>query len=397
MHRPRLATALGTLLLLAAPLDALARIKLITLPVRERVEIQLDHPGAALVEEERVVPLVTGVNQVDFSWANTRIDPDSLVFRVLPTAPGSKSDTQVLSVSCPPNESSVVWVVSAGRSGAARVRISYLLQGLDRDFRYRARTAHDEQTLALTQLMDLDNGANEAFEQAQVWPGFGPRISAHLGLAETKELTTGQFPAVTVTKTYNADPVRYGYLDRAQQKLNVSMQYVLRNDAAHGLGGVALPPGKVRIYQDDGKGGAAFLGEDWGKLTPRDEELRLSLGLARDVVVRRTIEHSQRRRVAGELYDYDLVVKYQIQNFKDTPVVLDLSESVSALRNEVRGYVARPPQWELGPDTSLKDGPDPEKSDYDTLLFHVALPPRGADGKAVEQVRRLSLVLKNEW
>ena len=67
----------------ALPSTALARIKLITLPVRERVEIQLDNPSATLVEEERIVPLVRGVNQVDFSWANTQIDPGTIVFRVL--------------------------------------------------------------------------------------------------------------------------------------------------------------------------------------------------------------------------------------------------------------------------------------------------------------------------
>ena len=44
----------------ALPSTALARIKLITLPVRERVEIQLDNPNATLVEEERIVPLVKG-------------------------------------------------------------------------------------------------------------------------------------------------------------------------------------------------------------------------------------------------------------------------------------------------------------------------------------------------
>src|SRR6516162_7633912 len=68
---------------LAVPASAFARIKLITLPVRERVEIQLDNPNATLVEEERIVPLVSGVNQVDFSWANTQIDPGTIVFRVL--------------------------------------------------------------------------------------------------------------------------------------------------------------------------------------------------------------------------------------------------------------------------------------------------------------------------
>ena len=70
-------------LLALGPPGAVARIKLITLPVRERVEIQLDNPNATLVEEERIVPLVKGENQVDFSWANTQIDPDTIVFRVI--------------------------------------------------------------------------------------------------------------------------------------------------------------------------------------------------------------------------------------------------------------------------------------------------------------------------
>src|SRR6476660_4120396 len=68
---------------LLAGREATARVKLITLPVRERVEIQLDNPNATLVEEERIVPLVKGENQVDFSWANTQIDPNTIVFRVV--------------------------------------------------------------------------------------------------------------------------------------------------------------------------------------------------------------------------------------------------------------------------------------------------------------------------
>src|ERR1035437_4090390 len=112
---------------------AQGRIKLITLPVRERVEIQLDNPHATLVEEERIVPLVKGENQVDFSWANTQIDPDTIVFRVI--APVEKQiDVKVLSVSYPPNEASLVWAVGSSDSGSARVRISYLLGNLDKSF-----------------------------------------------------------------------------------------------------------------------------------------------------------------------------------------------------------------------------------------------------------------------
>ena len=122
MNRARWLYPLGALLLSSAvPLDALARIKLTTLPVRERVEIQLDHPQIALVEEERIVPLVKGVNQVDFSWANTRIDPNTLVLRILPPPAGEPLTARVLSVSYPPNETALVWAVSANASGAARV------------------------------------------------------------------------------------------------------------------------------------------------------------------------------------------------------------------------------------------------------------------------------------
>lgn len=76
---------------------ALGGVKLITLPVRERVEIQLDNMNATLVEEERVVPLAEGANEVVFKWANTNIDKSSIQFRCL-TDPG---EIKVLSVSYP--------------------------------------------------------------------------------------------------------------------------------------------------------------------------------------------------------------------------------------------------------------------------------------------------------
>src|ERR1700760_1806205 len=109
-----LLTAMG---IFASP--TFARIKLITLPVRQRVEIQLDHATATLVEEERIVPLIKGENQVDFSWANTQIDPNTIVFRVLGASEGKTLDAKVLSVSYPPNEASLVWAVGSSDSGSA--------------------------------------------------------------------------------------------------------------------------------------------------------------------------------------------------------------------------------------------------------------------------------------
>ena len=57
--------------------------------------------------------------------------------------------------------------------------------------------------------------------------------------------------------------------------------------------------GKVRIFQEDGHGGTAFLGEDWGRFTPLDDEMRLYVGTAQDTVVKRTIDRNEQKRVPG--------------------------------------------------------------------------------------------------
>jgi len=372
----------------------MARIKLTTLPVRERVAIQLDHAEIALVEEERIVPLVKGVNQVDFSWSNTRINPDTLILRILPSSIEPVLNAKVLSVSYPPNENALVWSVAASASGAARVRISYVLGGLSKDFKYRAVADHDEATLDLVQYLRVHNDANEAYAAAEFWAGVGEPFNKPLGLNETKEVQLSRFASVPIRKTYACDPVAFGYLDRAQDKLNVPMHYVIRN-AGGSLGQEPLPAGKARIFQDDDQGGTAFLGEDRGKFTPPDDELELYLGLARDISVRRTIDRSERQRIAGNLYRYDVTLKYEIENFKDTPAILDIAESVRQIRDQVRGTINRDPEWRLG-DGTLRN-PDPEKSDADKLLFHVELPARTADGQARKQTHTLRLTLNNEW
>ena len=253
----------------ALPATAMARIKLITLPVRERVEIQLDNPNATLVEEERIVPLVKGVNQVDFSWANTQIDPNTIVFRVIAPATDSKAadakplDVKVLSVSYPPNEAALVWQVSSSDSGSARVRISYLLGNLTKSFNYRAVATNDEKTLVLSEYMRIQNLANESFGSTGLWAGFGPRFLKPIGINETKEMLVEKFTEVPVKKTYTCDPQAHGYLDRPQNKLLVPMHYVLKNNKANRLGVAPLQYGKVRIFQDDNRGGTAFIGEDW--------------------------------------------------------------------------------------------------------------------------------------
>jgi hypothetical protein len=377
-----------------------ARVKLITLPVRERVEIQLDNPGATLVEEERIVPLVKGANEVNFSWANTQIDPNTIVFRVIAPVGDKKLDVKVVSVSYPPNEAALVWTVGADDSGSARVRISYLLGNLSKSFNYRAVASHDEKSLDLSQYMRLQNFANEQYGSTGLWAGFGQRFSKPIGLNQTKEMLVERFKDVPIQKTYTCNPVEYDYLDRPQNKLRVPMHYVIKNDKEHHLGAAALPFGKVRIFiagsGENAEANTAFLGEDWGKFTPRDDEMRLYLGVAQDVVVKRTVDKSEQKKITGNLFDHEVILKFEIENFKKQPVRLDIVENLRAIRNELRGDNGRDVQWKLGPESTLKD-PDAEHSTFDKLMFHVDLPAADAAGKAEKVTHKLHLIFKNEW
>jgi len=378
-----------TVALLATP--ALARIKLITLPVRDRVEVRLDHDNATLVEEQRVVPLVAGVNQVDFSWSNTPIDPNTIVFRVVEAG----FDVKVLSVSYPPGENALVWQVSAAESGSATVRISYLIGDLDKTFSYRAEATPDESTLTLRQYVRVRNLANEAFPGSEIHLGFGPTFTKSIGLNETKEVLVQKATEVPITKTYTVNPVAIGYIDRPQNKLRVPMHYVLTNTDANRLG-ITLPHGKVRIFQRDNTGGSTFLGEDWGSQTPAGDEMKLAIGVARDVTVKRVIEDIQRNRVSGNLYHYDVVVKYEVENFKDQPVTLDVVETLQHLRNEAGVRSNRPVQWELGDRTTFAGGLDEDDSTLDQAVLHADLPARNGDD--AEQVTlRLHVRILNEW
>jgi len=379
---------------LAAPVAA--GVKLITLPPRERVEIQLEHPQVTLVEEERIVPLAEGVNDVVFAWANTSIDEQSIQFRCL-TDP---ERIKVLSVSYPPGERALTWQVYAPEAASAKVRISYLIGHLDKSFAYRAVAGHDEQTLTLRQYLQLHNRANEAFGEAGMYAGFGERIERPIGIDETKRLLASKFTDVPIRKTYTADLHQHGYLDAGKKQLRIPMHYVIENDAANGLGAFALPAGKARIFQDDGRGTVAFLGEDWASFTPRDDEMTLYLGVAKDIVVKRVIKRMHRRRVLGNLYDYDVTVEYAIENFKDEAVTLDIAESMPALRAEaiggsVRGS-GRAVEWALDREGTLTER-DTERSTSDRPVFHVTLPPRGDDQKAEKVVHTLKVTIKNEW
>ena len=394
--------------------SAQARIKLATLPVRERVEVQLDNGRYTLVEEERIVPLLkstarNGNNRIDFSWSNTHIDKDTILFRPIAirekgrfrAIAGSrgKAEVNVINVAYPPGENALVWEVYAAEACAVKVRVSYLVSNLNRGFAYRALANKDETELVMRNFIQLRNYSGEDFGTAGVWAGFGPKFKKKIQQQETIKMLLHRFEKVPVNKTFTFDWYRHGKLNPAKPLASkILMHYELTNDEKHGMGLFPLQPGKVRIFIQDGHGGEAFLGEDIARLTPLDDKMRLYLGESRDIVCTRIIKENKRHNVRGNLHNQEIVINYEIESFKDKPCQLDIVEQINRLCRQYAGDPHGDAEWKTMAKTSKAiDFSYPTGRVNPVMSVSLPARPKDKDEKVKKQVFTFHVIIKNVW
>jgi hypothetical protein len=325
------------LLTLAMPYTASARIQLVALPDREETVVRLDNRQATLVEEERVLALQQGVNRVDFSWRGVHIDPDSIRLEIL-SHPGQVT---LLNVSYPPKEDALVWEIASQAAVEERVRIVYLLSNIDRLFEHKARIAEDGGRLELQTNMIIRNFSGEGFTAARFTLNGGMDFRRDMEHQETKRLMVYRLSQVPFEKTYTWDAGKQPH-DPKQAAGNVGLpvHYVIENDVQHGLGRHPVWAGKVRIEQEDGKGGTVFLGEDRIAFTPVGEKAELYIGDSRDIsVTQRKLQERRlnvRRDRKGKivLYDLEVVIRATVKSFMEKPVTVTILEPM-------------PKEWEI--------------------------------------------------
>src|SRR5213075_546295 len=107
---------------------ALARINVVTLPERDTVQLTIyNSVDLTLVKETRILTFRKGLNRLEFSWANTLIDPTSVEFRALTHA----DDVDVLDVSFPPRVNNTLeWRINSDFAGELQVEIRYFTSGI---------------------------------------------------------------------------------------------------------------------------------------------------------------------------------------------------------------------------------------------------------------------------
>ena len=309
--------------------NAYARVKLVALPERARVMVSLANPNNTLLEEERILTLQKGVNQVDFSWKGVNIDPNSIQIRML----NHPKEVVVLNTSFPPNENARVWSISSSQATEERVRISYLLQGLTREVVYKAVAEPGEKELTLRNYLRLKNQSGEDLTDAEISIGYGADFKKTIAHRETLEMQSERIDKLPIKKVLTWDAAQQPWDPEYEKNtVGIPLSYVIKNDTESKLGTHTLLPGKARIFLktketaaepgEKAGEGVAFTGEDWAPLTPVDKEWRLNIGQSRDVKItqRKTKDEKAniRRNNANKvvLFDTDEVYKIEIENFK---------------------------------------------------------------------------------
>jgi len=153
--------------LLLCPAAGLAKnVDLVTLPARDSVQLTIyNSEDLTLVKETRYVTFKKGVNKLQFSWANTLIDPTSVTFRPLE----HKDDVELLDTVFPGQKPQhLIWNVQSKFEGQVKVEVTYFTSGLTWSMDYVAITDPDETKLHFRGYVRVFNNSGEEYENANV-------------------------------------------------------------------------------------------------------------------------------------------------------------------------------------------------------------------------------------
>src|SRR6266567_7210174 len=142
------------------------RINVVTLPGRDSVQLTIyNSVDLTLVKETRLLTFRKGLNRLEFSWANTLIDPTSVEFHAL-----THSDAvDVLDVSFPPRVTNTLeWRVNSEFAGEVQVEIRYFTSGISWSADYVAEAGKAEKLMDLAGNVRVNNNSGEDYENAQI-------------------------------------------------------------------------------------------------------------------------------------------------------------------------------------------------------------------------------------
>jgi hypothetical protein len=141
-------------------------VDLVTLPERDSVQLTIyNSEDLTLVKETRSISLKKGANELQFSWANTLIDPTSVEFRPIE----HESDVEVTHTIFPGQKPQhLIWHIESKFEGQIKVEVTYFTSGLSWAMDYVGVTDADETKMKFDGFVRVYNNSGEEYENAQI-------------------------------------------------------------------------------------------------------------------------------------------------------------------------------------------------------------------------------------
>ncbi|MCX7424057.1 MAG: hypothetical protein NTW96_00215 [Planctomycetia bacterium] len=321
-----------------------SNVDLSTVPSRDTVQLTIyNSEDLTLVRETRTVSFKKGVNPLQFSWANTLIDPTSVRLRFV-TNP-EKLD--VLDTTFPHAKPQMLyWNVQSEMDGEATVEITYFTSGISWSADYLSIVDPEETQMSFEGFVRVSNNSGEEYENAQVRLVVGKinlveKIAqlAQIPQAEVRRLAGDKLKAkkeealgreldraapaaapapaepkpkeiikeglseyfiytIEGTETIpngwskrmrslegQTVPLKIQYRYRPEEYGDgLVRMYLLTNDKESKLGTTPLPDGMVQVFRQNGKDGLSFLVAQQIKYVPIGDKIELNLGPDPEVI-----------------------------------------------------------------------------------------------------------------
>lgn len=319
-----------------------------TIPPRDTVQLTIyNSEDLTLVHETRHITFKKGMNPLQFSWANTLIDPTSVELRFKTSA----DQLELLDTTFPHDKPQMLyWNVKSELDGDAMVEITYFTSGVTWSADYVCVSDRAEGEMSFEGFVRITNNSGEDYanarirlvvgtinlvekvadlarrgviskEEARAYK-LGEKSAKKFKLDARRELRDAvaeQFAAgaaaspkeivkeglseyfiytiegtETVRDTWSKRmrsfqgkqvPFRIHYRYRpAEYGDRMVRVFLLRNDEAGKLGATPLPDGTVRLYRENGRDGLSFLVEQHIEYVPIGQEIVLNLGPDPEVI-----------------------------------------------------------------------------------------------------------------
>ncbi len=153
------------LLLLALLTPAQAGVDLVTLPTRDATQLTIyNSEDITMVREHRLLTVKEGVNRIQFSWADTLIDPTSIEFRIL----DKQDKVDLVDTTFPAGRNDALqWNIQSKMAGKIPVEIRYFTSGITWAADNVGIANEDETKLNLTGYVRVTNSSGELYDNAQ--------------------------------------------------------------------------------------------------------------------------------------------------------------------------------------------------------------------------------------